>query len=85
MRLQRTIKNETAFHGIGLHTGRYATVRLKPASRDTGIVFYRTDKGTIIRANIASVIDTSFATTIGYDGAKIKTVEHLLAAATGLN
>ncbi|MGO9015499.1 MAG: UDP-3-O-acyl-N-acetylglucosamine deacetylase [Dissulfurispiraceae bacterium] len=84
MRLQRTIKNETTFHGIGLHTGRYTTVRLKPASRDTGIVFYRTDKGTIIRANMASVIDTSFATTIGYDGTRIKTVEHLLAAATGL-
>jgi len=84
MRLQRTIKNETSFHGIGLHTGRYTTVRLKPASRDTGIVFYRTDKGTIIRANMASVIDTSFATTIGYDGTRIKTVEHLLAAATGL-
>ena len=84
MRLQRTIKNETAFHGIGLHTGRHATVRLKPASRDTGIVFYRTDKGAIIRANVAFVIDTLFATTIGYDGVKIKTVEHLLAAATGL-
>ncbi len=84
MRLQRTIKNETAFQGIGLHTGRYSKVRLKPASRDTGVVFYRADKGTIIRANIASVIDTSFATTIGYDGAKIKTVEHLLAAVTGL-
>jgi len=84
MRLQRTIKNEISFNGIGLHTGRYTTVRLKPASRDTGIVFYRTDKRTIIRANIASVIDTSFATTLGYDGTKIKTVEHLLAAATGL-
>lgn len=84
MRLQRTIKKETSFHGIGLHTGRHTTVRLKPASRDTGIVFYRSDKGTIIRANMASVIDTSFATTIGYDGTRIKTVEHLLAAAMGL-
>ncbi len=84
MRLQRTIKKEATFHGIGLHTGKFATVRLKPASRDTGLVFYRADKGTLIRANTASVIDTSFATTIGYDGAKVKTVEHLLAAATGL-
>lgn len=84
MRLQRTIKNETVFCGIGLHTGRHTTVRLKPASRDTGVVFYRIDKGRIIRANIASVVDTAFATTIGYDGARIKTVEHLLAAAAGL-
>lgn len=84
MRLQRTIKKEASFCGIGLHTGRHATVRLKPASRDTGIVFYRTDKRALIRANISSVIDSSFATTLGYEGAKIKTVEHLLAAIAGL-
>lgn len=84
MRLQRTIKEEVSFHGIGLHTGRHATVKLKPASRDTGIVFYRVDKGAIIRANVSFVIDTAFATTIGFNGIKIKTVEHLLAAAAGL-
>lgn len=84
MRLQRTIKKEASFHGIGLHTGKYAAVKLKPAPRDTGIVFYRIDKGAIIKASINSVIDTAFATTIGFDGAKIRTVEHLLAAAAGL-
>ncbi len=88
MRLQRTIKKEVTFQGIGLHTGKYATVKLKPASRDTGIVFCRVDKGAIIRANVTSVVDTAFATTIGYvngsDVVKIKTVEHLLAAASGL-
>jgi UDP-3-O-[3-hydroxymyristoyl] N-acetylglucosamine deacetylase len=88
MRLQRTIKKEVTFHGIGLHTGKYATVKLKPASRDTGMVFYRVDKGAIIRANITSVVDTAFATTIGFvngsDVVKVKTVEHLLAAAAGL-
>ncbi|HEX8948223.1 MAG TPA: UDP-3-O-acyl-N-acetylglucosamine deacetylase [Dissulfurispiraceae bacterium] len=84
MRLQRTIKREATFRGIGLHTGKYASVKLKPAPRDTGIVFYRSDKGAIIKANIASVIDTAFATTIGFEGAKIRTVEHLLAAASGL-
>ncbi|MFO0752236.1 MAG: UDP-3-O-acyl-N-acetylglucosamine deacetylase [Thermodesulfovibrionales bacterium] len=84
MRLQRTIKKEVAFHGIGLHTGKHASVRVKPAPRDTGVVFYRIDKGAIIKANVHSVIDTAFATTIGYEGAKIRTVEHLLAAAAGL-
>ncbi len=88
MRLQRTIKKEVTFQGIGLHTGKYATVKLKPASRDTGMVFYRIDKGAIIRANITSVVDTAFATTLGFvsgtDIAKVKTVEHLLAAAAGL-
>lgn len=84
MRLQRTIKKEVLFHGIGLHTGKYSIVKLKPAPRDTGIVFYRSDKDVIIRAGLNSVIDTAFATTLGYEGVKIKTVEHLLAAAAGL-
>ncbi|MCI0469374.1 MAG: UDP-3-O-acyl-N-acetylglucosamine deacetylase, partial [Nitrospirae bacterium] len=84
MRLQRTLKREITFGGVGLHTGRHSTVRLKPAARDTGIVFYRSDKAAIIRPNINSVIDTAFATTIGFNGVKIRTVEHLLAALAGL-
>lgn len=84
MRLQRTIRREVVFQGIGLHTGRYATVRLKPAPRDTGIVFCRIDRGAIIRANITSVTDTAYATTIGFGGVKIRTVEHLLATVSGL-
>lgn len=84
MRQQRTIKNELSFEGIGLHTGRYARVTLKPASRDSGITFVRSDKNTVIKAHVGSVIDTAFATTIGQDGAKIRTVEHIMAALAGL-
>ncbi|MFA5353298.1 MAG: UDP-3-O-acyl-N-acetylglucosamine deacetylase, partial [Thermodesulfovibrionales bacterium] len=84
MRLQRTIKKEISFQGIGLHTGKHAQVRLRPAARDTGILFYRMDKGVAIRADVTSVIDTAFATTIGSESAKIRTVEHLMAAAAGL-
>jgi UDP-3-O-[3-hydroxymyristoyl] N-acetylglucosamine deacetylase len=84
MRSQRTIKNEVSFEGIGLHTGRHAKVTLKPASRDTGITFIRSDKNTVIKAHVGSVIDTAFATTIGRDGAKIRTVEHIMAALAGL-
>ncbi|MDA8431536.1 MAG: UDP-3-O-acyl-N-acetylglucosamine deacetylase [Nitrospiraceae bacterium] len=84
MRSQRTIKNEISFEGIGLHTGRHAKVTMKPASRDTGITFIRSDKNTVIKAHVGSVIDTAFATTIGQDGAKIRTVEHIMAALAGL-
>jgi UDP-3-O-[3-hydroxymyristoyl] N-acetylglucosamine deacetylase len=84
MRLQRTIKREIMFQGIGLHTGKYATVKLKPAPRDTGILFYRSERDALIKAGIGAVIDTAFATTLGYEGVKIRTVEHLLAAAAGL-
>ncbi|MGE5300669.1 MAG: UDP-3-O-acyl-N-acetylglucosamine deacetylase [Acidobacteriota bacterium] len=84
MRSQRTIKNEVSFEGIGLHTGRHSKVVLKPASRDSGITFIRSDKNTVIKAHVGSVIDTAFATTIGQDGAKIRTVEHIMAALAGL-
>lgn len=84
MRLQRTLKQEVSFEGIGLHTGRYSKVRLKPAPRDTGIIFIRTDKEAIIKASIGSVTDTAFSTTLGYNGTKIRTVEHILAALYGL-
>jgi UDP-3-O-[3-hydroxymyristoyl] N-acetylglucosamine deacetylase len=84
MRLQRTLKREVSFEGIGLHTGQYSKVRLRPASRDTGIIFIRTDKDLAIKASINSVTDTAFSTTLGYNGIKIRTVEHILAALYGL-
>jgi UDP-3-O-[3-hydroxymyristoyl] N-acetylglucosamine deacetylase len=84
MRAQRTIKQEVSFEGIGLHTGKHAVVTLKPASRDSGITFIRMDKPAVIKAHVGSVIDTAFATTIGHNGVKIKTVEHMLAALAGL-
>ena len=84
MRLQRTLKQKVSFEGIGLHTGRYSKVHLKPAPRDTGIIFIRTDKELAIKASIDSVTDTAFSTTLGYNGIKIRTVEHILAVLAGL-
>ncbi len=84
MRAQRTIKQEVSFEGIGLHTGKHAMVTLKPASRDAGITFVRIDKPAVIKAHVGSVIDTAFATTLGHNGVKVKTVEHMMAALAGL-
>lgn len=84
MRFQRTLKSEISFSGIGLHTGRQVNVRLRPSSRDSGIVFYRVDKESYLRADVASVIDSAYATTIGNEEAKVRTVEHLLSAFSGL-
>lgn len=67
-----------------MHTGRHATVRLKPASRDSGIIFHRIDRMAVIRSHIGSVTDTAFATTLGNGSVKIKTVEHILAALAGI-
>lgn len=84
MRYQRTLKREVRFSGIGLHSGRHVNVILRPSSRDSGIVFYRSDMKAFLRADIASVIDSAYATTIGNERTKVKTVEHLLAAFAGL-
>jgi UDP-3-O-[3-hydroxymyristoyl] N-acetylglucosamine deacetylase len=84
MRSQRTIQKEVSFEGIGLHTGKHSSVVLKPAPRDTGVTFIRTDRDTVIKAHVGSVIDTAFATTIGSNGVKIRTVEHIMAALAGL-
>lgn len=84
MRRQRTIKREVSFSGVGLHTGRETQVKLIPAPRNTGIVFYRKDKGVYIKASLDNVADTAFATTLCFDNARIKTVEHFLSATSGL-
>ncbi len=59
-------------------------MKLKPAPRDAGIVFTRTDKGVNINASVTEVSDTAFATTLGNGKGKVRTVEHLLAATSGL-
>jgi len=80
MPFQKTIKSEISVSGVGIHTGKKINIRLIPAKRDTGIIFYRTDRGLPMKAKLPFVIDTSLATTIGIDGVKIRTVEHLLAS-----
>lgn len=79
MNYQRTIRKEITFEGVGLHTGKPCKVTLRPANRDSGIIFYRTDRGVMIKLHPFAVVDTSFATTIGYNGTRIKTIEHLMS------
>jgi len=86
MRHQNTFKNEVFIKGTGLHTGREVNMRLKPAPRNTGIMFIRTDKGGAgIKAGVGSVADTTFATNLAFNGARVGTVEHLLSALAALN
>jgi len=87
MEKQRTIAKEISFSGIGLHTGSLTTMTFKPAPVDSGVVFYRVDlpKNPAIQADIDHVVDVSRGTTIGLNGAKVHTVEHILAAVYGLD
>ena len=43
MLAQRTIRNKTSASGVGLHTGKKATLTLHPADPNTGIIFRRID------------------------------------------
>ncbi len=83
---QTTIKKAIGCSGIGLHSGKVVKLTLSPAQEDTGIVFHiHGDHGVkVVAPEPDSVIATGLATTLGLDGASVATVEHLLAALTGL-
>src|SRR5439155_358285 len=79
---QHTIKKRVTLEGVGLHSGKQAKVTLSPAPEHTGIVFRAGDDR--ITAAPESVVNSHYATTIGKNGTRVATVEHLLAAAAGL-
>jgi UDP-3-O-[3-hydroxymyristoyl] N-acetylglucosamine deacetylase len=83
---QRTLKAPVSCQGVGLHSGTRVEMTLRPAPADSGVVFVRTDLSPAvdIPARSENVVDTSFATTLGRDGVRVGTVEHLLAALSGL-
>lgn len=82
---QHTIAAETSIKGVGIHSGQMVEMNLKPADPNTGIVFQRTDldgKPTV-KADVDNVVETTRSTTIEANGARISTIEHLLAALVG--
>tara|TARA_B100001245_G_scaffold63971_1_gene44341 strand:- start:660 stop:1604 length:945 start_codon:yes stop_codon:yes gene_type:complete len=85
-RKQQTISRPASCKGIGLHTGVESTITFKPAPEDYGIRFVRTDIKNCpeIKADIDHVVDISRGTTIEEKKVKINTVEHALAAVSGL-
>ncbi len=83
---QHTIKKEVSISGVGLHSGKKATLTIKPADANTGFVFKRMDleDAPSIPAKIKFVVETNRSTTLGRGKATIMTVEHLLSALTGM-
>jgi UDP-3-O-[3-hydroxymyristoyl] N-acetylglucosamine deacetylase len=86
MHLQRTLKKEILCSSIGLHTGRKVNMKIKPAPVNTGILFVRKDlpNARPIPADFNMVCDTTLATSLGYDGVTVSTVEHILSAFSGM-
>jgi len=83
---QRTINCERKLSGLGLHTGKKATLKFIPALINHGIKFQRIDleNKPIINADVDNVIAVERGTTLSQNNAKVSTVEHLLAAIVGL-
>lgn len=83
---QSTINTAVTVAGIGLHTGREVRMVLKPAEPFSGVRFCRTDlpDNPIVKADVDNVSDVSRGTTISSNGVSISTVEHVMAAITGL-
>jgi UDP-3-O-[3-hydroxymyristoyl] N-acetylglucosamine deacetylase/3-hydroxyacyl-[acyl-carrier-protein] dehydratase len=88
---QQTVKKAISYHGRGLHTGNETILTFKPAPENYGIRFVRVDleDQPEILAVVENVkqntsIDSLRGTTIAANGAEVHTIEHVLAAAVGL-
>lgn len=81
---QHTVKAPAIFAGVGVHTGAYTRVSVRPAPVDTGIVFVRTDvvdRDNVVPATGEAVCKTQLGTVIeNAAGVTVSTIEHLMAA-----
>ncbi|HKJ41577.1 MAG TPA: bifunctional UDP-3-O-[3-hydroxymyristoyl] N-acetylglucosamine deacetylase/3-hydroxyacyl-ACP dehydratase [Sunxiuqinia sp.] len=84
---QKTLAREFTLSGKGLHTGVLVNMTFKPAPENHGFKFQRIDLDNqpILEADASLVIDTSRGTVIGKNGARLSTIEHSLAALTGMD
>ncbi len=85
---QRTLKAAIGCVGIGVHSGKRVNLTLRPAPADHGIVFRRTDLGHDVVARFENVSDTRMCTSLAdpqMPSARIGTVEHIMAALSGMN
>jgi UDP-3-O-[3-hydroxymyristoyl] N-acetylglucosamine deacetylase/3-hydroxyacyl-[acyl-carrier-protein] dehydratase len=86
MMKQQTIKKPVSVQGVGLHTGKPATIIFNPAPVNHGYKFKRTDleKKPVITADVNRVHSTQRGTTLIQGEATVNTVEHALSALAGL-
>ncbi|MBK8700223.1 MAG: bifunctional UDP-3-O-[3-hydroxymyristoyl] N-acetylglucosamine deacetylase/3-hydroxyacyl-ACP dehydratase [Saprospiraceae bacterium] len=84
---KKSLENTAILSGIGLHTGKNINVKLVPADHNHGIRFKRVDlqPEVTIPADANYVVATKRSTTIGIGEVSITTIEHLMAALTGMN
>ena len=84
---QKTIKKEINLKGVGLHSGKIANLKIKPAKPNSGITFIRTDlkENNQIIPHVNNVCSAVLCTIISNEhGIKVSTLEHLMGALFGL-
>ena len=81
---QHTLQGPAIFAGVGVHTGAYTRVAVRPAPTNSGIVFVRTDvtdRDNRVPATGEAVTKTQLGTVIeNAAGVSVSTIEHLMAA-----
>lgn len=83
---QKTIHNPVSLKGVGLHSGKEVKMTFHPAPANHGVRFQRIDlkDAPILSADVGNVSSTNRGTTIKFGHAMVSTVEHVLAALTGM-
>ena len=86
---QTTLKEEIVLDGIGVHSGAPVAIVLKPAAANTGIRFVLKQDDRIvseIKADYQFISNVTLCTVLSDEqGQAIGTVEHLMAALSGLS
>ncbi len=85
--MQTSLQKPVGTSGIGVHSGRFVSVRLLPAEADHGVVFVRTDitdRNNIIPARIDHAIESRLCTKVeNADQVGVSTIEHFMSALFG--
>jgi len=83
---RKTLARPAVLEGIGLHLGVQCKITFQPAPASQGIIFRRTDCAGLprIRAHVSEVTGSERHTRLGKGEYAVHTVEHVLAAVTGM-
>ena len=82
---QNTLRRSATVTGIGVHSGRTASLTIHPAEAGSGICFQRANGHDPVHAHYTNVSATDFCTVVGLNGSSVATIEHLMATLRALD
>jgi UDP-3-O-[3-hydroxymyristoyl] N-acetylglucosamine deacetylase/3-hydroxyacyl-[acyl-carrier-protein] dehydratase len=83
---RRTVARRVELHGVGLHHGVECRLAFEPAASGSGVRFRRVDLpgAPETRAHVDAAVASERRTQLGHGDEGLHTVEHVLAAVSGL-